>query len=34
MGFTDEETVLKILEDCNGNVNIALERMFSGLGNN
>jgi len=29
MGFIDEEKVLSMLEQCNGNVNIALERLFT-----
>lgn len=32
MGFTDEETILNILQQTNGNVNIALERLFGMLG--
>jgi hypothetical protein len=32
MGFTDEETILNILGQTNGNVNIALERLFGMLG--
>jgi len=32
MGFTDEETILNILTQTNGNVNIALERLFGMLG--
>lgn len=28
MGFTDEETILSVLKDSNGNVNLALERLF------
>jgi len=34
MGFTDEATILQLLQQCNGNVNIVMERLFSGLGNN
>ena len=34
MGFTDEETILSILEQTNGNVQVALERLFTMLGNN
>jgi len=29
MGFNDEEVILKMLEDCNGNVNLALEKLFN-----
>lgn len=31
MGFNDEETILQILVQSNGNVNIALERLFTSL---
>ena len=34
MGFSDEATNLQILEQCNGNVNLAIERLFAILGNN
>jgi hypothetical protein len=30
MGFTDEETILRLLEQCGGNVAIVLDRLFSG----
>lgn len=30
MGFVDEEVVLQALVQCNGNVQMALERLFSG----
>jgi hypothetical protein len=33
MGFHDEETCLQILTQTNGNVNIAIERLFGMLGN-
>jgi len=29
MGFVDEETILQILTQTNGNVNLALEILFS-----
>ena len=32
MGFTDEATNLQILEQCGGNVNLAIERLFSFTG--
>ena len=32
MGFTDEETILKMLQECQGNVNLVIERLFAGLG--
>ena len=32
MGFNDEDTILSILEQTNGNVNLAIERLFSSLG--
>ena len=32
MGFTDEETCLQILEQCGGNVNLAIERLFAAVG--
>lgn len=28
MGFNDEETILAMLEQANGNVNLVLERLF------
>jgi len=28
MGFTDEETILAMLEQASGNVNLVLERLF------
>jgi hypothetical protein len=28
MGFSDEETILAMLEQANGNVNLVLERLF------
>jgi hypothetical protein len=34
MGFTDEDTILEMLKATDGNVNIALERLFTSLGNN
>ena len=34
MGFNDEETILQMLQQTNGNVNLAIERLFSYLGNN
>ena len=34
MGFNDEEVILQILQQTNGNVNLALENLFSSLGNN
>jgi ubiquilin len=30
MGFTDEETILRMLEECGGNVAIVLDRLFAG----
>ena len=33
MGFTDEDTNLQMLEQCNGNVNLAIERLFAFMGN-
>jgi len=33
MGFTDEETNLQMLQQCNGNVNLAIERLFAFMGN-
>lgn len=32
MGFTDEETILQMLEQCGGNVNLTIERLFAFLG--
>lgn len=32
MGFHDEETILQMLVQCNGNVSLALERLFTLLG--
>jgi len=32
MGFVDEETVLQILVQTNGNVNLALEILFNTVG--
>ena len=32
MGFTDEATNLQILEQCSGNVNLAIERLFAFTG--
>ena len=32
MGFNDEETILQMLQETNGNVNLAIERLFSHLG--
>jgi len=32
MGFTDEATNLQILEQCSGNVNMAIERLFAFTG--
>ena len=32
MGFNDEDTILQILEQTGGNVNLAIERLFSSLG--
>jgi len=29
MGFGDEENNLVILQQCNGNVNMAIERLFA-----
>ena len=34
MGFNDEEVILQILQQTNGNVNLALENLFSSLGGN
>lgn len=34
MGFNDEETILQILVQTNGNVNLAMEILFSQLGSN
>lgn len=34
MGFNDEETILQMLQQTNGNVNLAIERLFAYLGNN
>jgi len=34
MGFHDEETILQILTQTNGNVNMAMEILFSQLGGN
>ena len=31
MGFNDEEVILQMLVVCNGNVNLALERLFTSL---
>lgn len=31
MGFNDEELILQMLVTCNGNVSLALERLFSSL---
>jgi ubiquilin len=31
MGFNDEELILQMLKQTNGNVNLALERLFSSL---
>jgi hypothetical protein len=31
MGFNDEEVILQMLVACNGNVNLALERLFTSL---
>ncbi|MCP4668565.1 MAG: hypothetical protein GY849_19655 [Deltaproteobacteria bacterium] len=33
MGFTDEATNTQMLEQCNGNVNLAIERLFAFMGN-
>jgi hypothetical protein len=30
MGFTDEETILRMLEECGGNVAIVMDRLFAG----
>lgn len=30
MGFTDEETILRMLDECGGNVPVVLDRLFSG----
>lgn len=30
MGFTDEDTILRMLDECGGNVAIVLDRLFSG----
>lgn len=32
MGFTNEETNLQMLQQCNGNVNLAIERLFATMG--
>jgi len=32
MGFSDEETILSMLSQCNGNVNLVIERLFASLG--
>ena len=32
MGFNDEETILQMLAEPNGNVNLAIERLFAHLG--
>jgi hypothetical protein len=32
MGFNDEETILQILTQTNGNVNLAMEILFTSLG--
>ena len=32
MGFQDEETNLQMLQQCNGNVNLAIERLFAYMG--
>jgi hypothetical protein len=32
MGFNDEEVILDMLEKTNGNVQLALERLFTQLG--
>ena len=32
MGFHDEEQILKALEECNGNVQLAIEKIFTQLG--
>ena len=32
MGFTDEATNLQVLQQCNGNVNMAIERLFAVMG--
>ena len=29
MGFVDEATNISVLQQCNGNVNMAIERLFS-----
>ncbi len=34
MGFMDEEVILQMLVRTNGNVNLALENLFSQLGGN
>ena len=31
MGFNDEDLILQMLKQTNGNVNLALERLFSSL---
>ncbi len=31
MGFTDRDNNLRILQLCNGNVNLAVERLLSGV---
>lgn len=33
MGFTDEATNLQMLQQCGGNVNMAIERLFAFMGN-
>ena len=33
MGFTDEQQNLTVLQQCNGNVNLAIERLFASMGN-
>ena len=33
MGFTDEAQNLQVLQQCNGNVNMAIERLFASMGN-
>jgi hypothetical protein len=30
MGFNDEESILRMLEECGGSVAIVLDRLFSG----
>jgi hypothetical protein len=34
MGFNDEETILQILTQTNGNVNLTMEILFTSLGGN